>query len=280
MSNLIEASWVRAELKQNTSEFILVDCRFTLGKPAAGRDAYKEGHLPGAVYLGLEENLSSPVGAHGGRHPLPDPAKLAQTLGELGIGNSTKVIAYDDQGGAMASRLWWVLRYLGHDQVFVLDNGYSQWVKSGYEVTTEIPKWPSRTFVPHLQQDQLLSMEEVKARLNKTDSVLIDSREAPRYLGKEEAIDKAAGHIPGAKNYFWKEVLTPEGAWKTADELKEQFASLDRTKEIVVYCGSGITACPNVLALTEAGFTHVKLYGGSWSDWISYNDNPIATGEE
>lgn len=278
MSNTVSAEWLRERL--NHQEIVIADCRFVLGQPLAGKEAYDTGHLPGAVYFDLERDLSDPIEEHGGRHPLPDVHQLAAKLGNAGIDKNQIVVAYDDQGGAMASRLWWILKYYGHDGVYVLDGGFARWKSLGYEVTAETPVSIGRTFHPHLHEGWLLNAEEVRQRLGQADTILVDSREEKRYLGLEEPIDRVGGHIPGAVNYVWKGGFTADGHLKTPEQLKEIFKGLDTSKEIVVYCGSGVTACPNILTLTEAGFPNVKLYGGSWSDWISNPSNPIATGDE
>ncbi|WNQ11119.1 sulfurtransferase [Paenibacillus aurantius] len=278
MSSVVSMEWVKENLGK--ADVAVADCRFALGHGESGRQAYREGHLPGAVYFHLEEDLSAPIGEHGGRHPLPDTGELSRKLGEAGIGPGTTVIAYDDQGGAMASRFWWLLRYLGHEQVYLMDGGYSAWKAEGYPVTQEVPQPEGRAFIPHVHNEMVVGVEEVKAGLGRPDRVLIDSREARRYQGLEEAIDPVAGHIPGAVNRFWKDALDENGRWKDAEAMKERFRDLPSDKEIVVYCGSGVTACPNILALQQAGFPKVKLYAGSWSDWVSYPDNPVATGEE
>ncbi|MFD1956371.1 sulfurtransferase [Paenibacillus thailandensis] len=281
MSNLISVEQLKKKLSGTSTGIAIVDCRFNLAEPEAGRRAYAEGHLPGAVYMDLNEDLSGPVGKHGGRHPLPDRDKLARRLGELSIGNGTEVVAYDDQGGMYASRLWWLLKWIGHDKASVLDGGFSGWIAAGYETTTEVPEAEPSVYVPSRQAEwDFVDAQGVKARLGTPGMQLIDSREERRYLGLEEPIDKAAGHIPGARSFFWKDVLSGDGRWKDPAQLKERFGSLDPSREVIVYCGSGVSACPNVLALKEAGFQDVKLYAGSWSDWISYEGNPIATGEE
>ncbi|MFC4546341.1 sulfurtransferase [Paenactinomyces guangxiensis] len=270
--------WVAKHL--NDPRLCLIDCRFALGDPEAGRRAYRQGHLPGALYLDLEKDLSGPVREHGGRHPLPDIEILARKLGEIGIDENSHVAAYDDQGGAMASRLWWLLTYLGHDCVSVMNGTFSQWQKAGYPVTTEIPATNSRHFPPHPRPHMLASMEEVKQKLHQATTVLVDSRDEKRYLGEEEPVDPVAGHIPGARHFFWKQVQDQNGNWKNAAQLRDHFSPLSTANEIIVYCGSGVTATPNILALKEAGYKNVKLYAGSWSDWISYSDNPIARGKE
>lgn len=278
MSSITSIHWVYEH--SQSPDLVLVDCRFTLGKPGTGREAYETGHLPGAVYFDLEKDLSAPVGEHGGRHPLPDIGTLSEKLGRAGIGENTRVIAYDDQGGAMASRFWWILRYLGHRHVCVMDQGFAAWQAAGYPVTVETPDPAVREFKPHVQRDWLLDHQDVLAKLHDPDRILIDSREARRYAGLEEPLDAVAGHIPGAVNRFWREAIDADGHWKKGEEQKKRFEGIPVSKEIVVYCGSGVTACPNILALMEAGYGNVKLYGGSWSDWISYRDHPIATEKE
>jgi thiosulfate/3-mercaptopyruvate sulfurtransferase len=278
MLHIVTQEWL---FEHGTDEHVvIVDCRFVLGQPGAGREAYAAGHIPGAIYLDLEQDLSSQKSGHGGRHPLPDWKPFAGKLGASGISNNSTVIAYDDQGGAMASRLWWMLQYVGHAKAYVLDGGYSKWKQAGYPVTDEPPATQPVVFHADLQAGMLLGMEDVRDRLGRAGTVLVDSREEIRYLGVEEAIDPVAGHIPGAKSHFWKHSLDGQGGWKDGAAQKERFADLAAAAEIIVYCGSGVTACPNVLALKEAGFNNVKLYAGSWSDWISYSDNPVTTGAE
>ncbi|MFC5470004.1 sulfurtransferase [Cohnella suwonensis] len=282
MKNVVPIKWVLARMYE--SDIVIVDCRFQLGKPDAGREAYTESHIPGAVYLDLEKDLSAPVelDGHGGRHPLPDAAVLADRLSKVGISNETRVVAYDDQGGAMASRLWWLMKYLGHEQVYVMDGGFTAWKNAGCPVSAEQKVLIPARFLATVQHNMLVEVDEVRESLGTGRFVLVDSREAPRYRGEAEPIDRVAGHIPGARNFFWAEGRGPDGTWKSAAEQAARFEGLARSQddEIVVYCGSGVTACPNVLALGEAGFSRVKLYAGSWSDWISYAGNPIAVGEE
>ncbi|MFC4767855.1 sulfurtransferase [Effusibacillus consociatus] len=258
----------------------IIDCRFVLGQPTVGKEEYLAEHIPGAFYMDLEQDLSGPIKEHGGRHPLPDLAEFPRKLGNVGIDETVTVVAYDDQSGAMASRLWWLLQYLGHPEVYVMDGVFSQWKAKGYPVTAELPKAESKTFTAKVQKHMLVNMEEVKERIGKEGTIIIDSREEKRYKGIEEPIDRVAGHIPSAVNHFWKDGLNERGTWKTRDEQKERFQAVKPSDEVIVYCGSGVTACPNVLALKEAGYTNVKLYAGSWSDWITYPENPIATKKE
>ncbi|REK75192.1 sulfurtransferase [Paenibacillus paeoniae] len=278
MNNIVSMAWVKEHMGE--PNVVIADCRFVLGKPDAGREAYEASHIPGAVYLDLEKDLSAPVDEHGGRHPLPDIFDLTVALSLAGIGNETKVVAYDDQGGAMASRLWWLLKYLGHEHVYVMDQGFAAWTSAGHPVTDEIAEPTPVKFLAIVEHTMLVEMDQVQELLGREGVTLIDSRETPRYRGEVEPIDRVAGHIPGAINRFWKDGLTVTGSWKVADEQAERFADLDKNRELIVYCGSGVTATPNVIALQEAGFTNVKLYAGSWSDWISYSENPVATGDE
>ncbi|MFD2670348.1 sulfurtransferase [Marinicrinis sediminis] len=278
MNSTVTMKWLLARLYEN--DIIIVDCRFQLGNSQAGKEAYEASHLPRAIYMDLEQDLSSPVLKHGGRHPLPNMEAFIDELGKRGIRSDSRVIAYDDQGGAMASRLWWLLKYVGHEHVYVMEQGFTAWQNTGYPVTQDpAPVAIPGSYAAQLQPDMLVSMEEVREQLNQAHTVLIDSREAIRFAGKQEPIDPVAGHIPGARNFFWKEVLKEDGTWKSEQELRELFSDIDAASTIIVYCGSGVTACPNVIALQSAGFPNVKLYAGSWSDWISYRDNPVATGE-
>ncbi len=272
-SNVVSMEWLREHLHDD--HIVVVDCRFPLGNMKEGREQYLIEHISGAFYLDLEQDLSGQKGAHGGRHPLPNIDKFSHTLGNIGITNNSKVIAYDEQGEAMASRLWWLLKYLGHEEVYVLDGSFSQWKEQGYSVSSEIPKTDAIVFTQRVQNDMMVSMEEVQQRLDHPNTIFIDSREEIRYRGESEPIDRVAGHIPGAINFFWKDSMNEDGKAKSAEELKNHFRNVDAHKEVIVYCGSGVTACPNVLALKEAGYTNVKLYVGSWSDWSSYPDNPI-----
>ena len=278
MSSIVSMEWVNDH--RVLPDVVVVDCRYLLGFPDAGRDSYAVGHLPGAVYFDLERDMSAPPGQHGGRHPLPDPEEFAARLSRAGIGPATRVVAYDDQGGAYAARFWWMLRYHGHRHVVVMDQGFTAWREAGYPVTTEVPEPAAASFTPRLQLAWLADVEEVRAKRNHPGVVLVDSRDPARYAGLEETIDPVAGHIPGAVNRFWKEAVDAEGCWKSADEQRRRFAGIPRDAEVIVYCGSGVSACPNVLTLLEAGYPHVKFYAGSWSDWISFEENPIAVGGE
>lgn len=221
--------------------------------------------------MDLNLDLSSPVGEHGGRHPLPNPDDLAQKLAAMGVEfQKTLVVAYDDSRFAFASRLWWLLRYFGHEQVAVLNGGFSQWQGAGYPITDIIPQPRTANFVPQIQTQMLIDIEGVKTRKDLPTVVLVDSRESDRYRGEREPIDKIAGHIPGAVNYPWIEMTDTQGNSISPKENRQRWESLDKAEEILVYCGSGVTACVNLLSLELAGIHTGKLYAGSWSDWISY----------
>lgn len=256
-------------------EIAIADCRFALMQPELGRQQYESGHIPGAYYFDLNQDLSSPVQKHGGRHPLPDPNQLSAKLSEMGLTPSTLVIAYDDSRFGFAARFWWLLRYLGHDRVVVLDGGFSNWKDLGYPITTIAPPPKSGQFIPQIRTDWIVDIEAVKGKKDLPDVALIDSREPERYRGEREPIDPIAGHIPGAINYPWQLVTDDRGFFQASTDLWSALASKD---EIVVHCGSGVTACVNLLALTAAGLdafgtakaVRAKLYPGSWSDWCSY----------
>ncbi|KKI90457.1 3-mercaptopyruvate sulfurtransferase [Bacillus sp. SA1-12] len=281
MQNIVSTKWLAAEIEKKNNKLVIVDTRFNLGNPLEGYHQYIEGHIPGAVYADLEKHLSDPIDQHGGRHPLPDTDLLARNLGELGINHDSQVVIYDDQGGMIASRLWWLLHYIGVINSAVLDGGWRKWTSENNQISTVIPNPSVETFHPRVNPEwKWVDHREVNKKLHHPDTILIDSRENPRYLGEFEPIDPVAGHIPGAKNYFWKDVLNEEGSFKKRDELIAYFSDVPLDKEVIVYCGSGVSACPNILALKEAGYPNVTLYPGSWSDWITYPDNPIAVGNE
>ncbi|PYI53379.1 sulfurtransferase [Paenibacillus flagellatus] len=279
-SNIVSVRELEARLEQG-ERIVLADVRFSPKEGGYGREAYERDHVPGAVFVDFKAVLTDPPREHGGRSPLPSPETLAERLGALGIDRSTPVVVYEDGNGPAAARLWWVLTYLGHDAASVLDGGYAAWTAAGLPVTAEKPSPERRTFDVALRPERLVGVEEARAASGgSSGAALVDSRDASQYRGLEAPYDPVAGHIPGAVNYFWKDALSADGTWKDAESLRAHFAGLDPSGEIIVYCGSGISATPNVLALEEAGFANVKLYAGSWSDWISYPDNPIATGDE
>jgi thiosulfate/3-mercaptopyruvate sulfurtransferase len=267
---IVTADWLNTHLPDR--DLVVVDCRFALADPSLGRQQYQTDHIPGAFYLDLNTDLSSPVCEHGGRHPLPDPQTLAQKLTAIGVKFSeTFVVVYDDSRFAFASRLWWLLRYYGHARVAVLDGGYRNWVKAGYSVTADLPQPPTDgKFIPQIQANWIVDIEGVKARQSDAETILIDSREPDRYLGKVEPIDPVAGHIPGAVNYPWQTISTPEGFFLPLEAQQQRWSEIQPQQTPIVYCGSGVTACVNLLSLAIAGIDRSQLYPGSWSDWCSY----------
>lgn len=275
--HVVDFTWLNERLSREN--VVIADCRFTIGAPDDGEKAYRKDHIVGAVYFHLDQDLSGVKKRHGGRHPLPDASQFAAKASEKGIGSDTTVVAYDDQNGAMAARLWWLLRYFGHRKAFILDGNYRRWKKEGYPVSNEIPIVQPRRFVVSTHDEMIVNRNEVLQKCHTAHTAIVDSRAPERFRGEKEPIDPVAGHIPGAVNLFWKENYDNDGRLKKEDELKQRFHGLTDRREVIVYCGSGVTACANVLAMTEAGLHNVKLYPGSWSDWCSYSDSPIAAGE-
>ncbi|MDM5211957.1 sulfurtransferase [Peribacillus sp. NJ4] len=260
----------------DSSDIRICDCRFRLGSPDAGFNEYQKDHISGAVYFDLEKDLSGQVQEHGGRHPLPDLETFKNKLESNGITNDTVLVAYDGGEGSFASRFVWLLSYLGHQKVHVLNGGYRAWKDAGYPIDSNQTNYIQTQYQIDLNQTVFASFQKVKDyTMNRVDDVvLMDSRESKRYEGIEEPIDKKAGHIPGAVNKVWSNVLE-NGYYKKKEDLQANFSSIGMDKEIIVYCGSGVTASPNYIALKEAGYKDVKIYIGSFSDWISYDENPI-----
>lgn len=267
---IVTAAWLHEQLVNPTQEIAIVDCRFVLADPDLGRQQYDTAHIPSAHYLDLNRDLSSPVREHGGRHPLPDDRTFGAKMGAIGIDDRTLVIAYDDSRFAFAARLWWLLRYFGHDRVAVLDGGYRHWVECGYAVTSALPTLVrAGNFQPQPQPDQIVDIDRVKAIQHSAAHILIDSREPDRYAGNTEPIDPVAGHIPSAVNYPWQGTSTPTGFFLPIESQKQRWTAISPDIEPIVYCGSGVTACVNLLSLAIAGIADAKLYPGSWSDWCA-----------
>lgn len=279
---LITAEQLRAALVHEN--YLVFDCRFTLADPHYGRNVYLQSHIPGAWYLDLEQDLAGPVEAHGGRHPLPEVDELAAKLAAAGLSTDAKVVVYDDDG-SMAPRAWWLIRYLGHEHVSLLDGGWPAWVAAGGATTSDLPSPHSGGFVPKVQHDWVASVQEVEQMVQgERPGVLVDARAPGRFRGEVEPIDPVAGHIPGARNVVWQEHMDSSGHWHTPDVIQSRFTSVIKQvaddRQVVVYCGSGVTACADLFALHRAGHENARLYAGSWSDWISYHDHPVETGPE
>ncbi|MEP7309619.1 MAG: sulfurtransferase [Acidobacteriota bacterium] len=259
---------------------VIVDCRFDLADGAAGQLQYVKEHIPGSVYASLDRDLSGDKNGRNGRHPQPDPAALAVIFGRWGIDDSVQVVAYDQDTGIYASRLWWLLRWLGHDAVAVLDGGFARWqaeqrpVRAGVETRTRT----ERTFTGAPRDGWVVNADEVGRAIASREAVLVDARSPERYRGESETIDRVAGHIPGAVNHFFKWNLSDAGTFRTPEQIRERLrASVGDLppERIICYCGSGVTACQNLLAFAHAGLGGSRLYVGSWSEWSSDPARPV-----
>ncbi len=261
----------------------VVDCRFDLGDPEAGRRDYLTGHIPGAVFADLDRDLAGPVTATTGRHPLPSVAEFAARLGELGIDNDSSVVVYDAGSGALAARAWWMLRWLGHDDVRLLERGIGGWTADGHPLESGEVNVEARRFEPDVRRGMTIGTEQLAERIAvPTDFALVDARDASRYRGENEPIDPVAGHIPGAVNLPFGDLLDDEGGFLPVEDLRSRIADVvgsDDQASWAVMCGSGVTACHLAIAAAVAGRAEPLLYAGSWSEWISDPTRPISTGE-
>ena len=263
-------------------QWVVVDCRFALSDPGAGKRAYEAGHIDRARYAHLNDDLSSPVTPHSGRHPLPDPQRLAARLGEWGIDNSKQVIAYDDSFGAMASRLWWLLRWLGHGSVALLDGGLPRWTRERRPVMKDLPVVAPAMFTPHVRSELWVDTDTVAKAVKQDGWLVMDARAEERFNGEREMLDSVAGHIPGAINLPFEDNLHVSGRFSSAEALRELYEGQIKNvspKQVIQMCGSGVTACHNILAMEYAGLSGAKLYAGSWSEWIRDPSRPVARDE-
>ncbi len=276
-TTLIPAAALAAQLQN--PQWIIIDCRFSLAEPELGFKNYRFGHIPRARYADLNRDLSSQPTTLTGRHPLPNFKLLSQKIGAWGVTNRSQVVVYDDAGGAFAGRLWWLLRTLGHEHVAVLDGGLQAWNRSGFPVTTALPVIAPAHFRPYLDEKAWLTATEVENALAARRIILIDARTPERYAGKVEPIDPVAGHVPKAINRPLQRNLAADGAFLPPEQLRAQFTQLignASPKQVVNMCGSGVTACHNLLAMEHAGLSGAKLYAGSWSDWISNRNRAVS----
>jgi thiosulfate/3-mercaptopyruvate sulfurtransferase len=260
--------------------FVVVDCRHNLADLSAGEHAYRAAHVPGAYFLHLDHDLSGVKTGKNGRHPLPEIGTLTATLGRIGIDASKQVVAYDQNHGMWASRLWWLLHWLGHDRAAVLDGGVDKWVAEQRPLTAELPVARATTFVPHPRQ-ATASADEILRHLGDGTLTVLDARAPERYHGDMEPIDPVAGHIPGAINRPFTVNLAADGTFKSAEALRHEFDAQLAGRapgSVVHHCGSGVTACHNMLAMTIAGMPRSRLYPGSWSEWVSDPSRPVARG--
>ena len=281
-SPLISATELH-DLRQQGRPVVVVDCSFDLTNPAAGREMYQQEHLPGAFYLHLDNELSGPRTGFNGRHPLPDAEMFVARMRALGVDDDALVVAYDAQGGMYAARLWWLMRWVGHGAVAVLDGGKAAWLAAG------LPLEPGTTPDPDAGGNLTRRTSLVRTvdaatlvdNLAQPSLLVVDARAADRFRGENETLDPVGGHIPGAANRFFKDNLGPDGRFKPADQLRAEFGQVfgDKTPaQTVMQCGSGVTACHNLLAMEVAGLTDAALYPGSWSEWCADPQRPVATG--
>jgi thiosulfate/3-mercaptopyruvate sulfurtransferase len=276
---LITADALAARLSD--ADLVIVDVRHDLAQPDTwGEQQYAAGHLPGARFAHVDRDLSAPKTGRNGRHPLPTPEAAAAMLGRLEIDGTRKVVAYDQGNGAFAARLWWMLRWLGHESVAVLDGGYARWVASGHPTSTDAPVVPPATFrVARVLPT--VSATGVAASLPRHTLLLLDARAAERYRGDTEPLDPVAGHIPGAMNRPFARNVAADGTFRPPRELRGVFEAMLHGRsvdDVVHYCGSGVTACHNVLAMAVAGYPMTRVYPGSWSEWVADRTRPVATG--
>ncbi len=260
------------------ADWLIVDVRHQLADTGYGERIYAENHIPGAVFLHCDCDLSGPMTGSNGRHPLPAVEKLAARLGEIGIGPQTQVVIYDDAQGMIAGRLWWLLRWLGHEQVAVLDGGFQAWQAAGGALTTELPLLRPTTFTAKVR-DAMVDADYVQAFLQTSRMHLVDARSPDRFRGENETIDPVGGHIPGAVNRFFRENLQVDGRFKPAAELRAEWLMVlagESPEQVVHQCGSGVSACHNILAMEIAGLPGSRLYAGSWSEWCTDCGRPVA----
>ncbi len=264
-------------------KWIIFDCRFTLTDPEAGRQAYLKSHIPGAIYVHLDDDLSAPIGNDTGRHPLPDPQSFAQKLCGWGVGVNKQVVVYDDSYGAMAVRMWWMLRWLGHPGVALLDGGYPKWAaREKRPVNADLPEIQRGSCACLPEPSQIVNADEVLHAVHTGEQLIIDARPERRFTGEFEPLDPVAGHIPGSINWSFEENLDLDGTFLPPEALRENFQALLKGRapwQAIHSCGSGVTACHNLLAMEIAGLPGSRLYPGSWSEWIRDPFRPIATGE-
>lgn len=281
--SLVTTEWLRARLDDPNVR--VVDIRWYLLEPDKGEANYRAGHIPTAIYLHVDRDLAAPPppDARTGRHPLPAPEAFAETMARAGISAHTLVVAYDDQGGMNAARLWWLLRYFGHSRAVLLDGGINRWIAQGYPLSTEIPTFPRGHFIPRPNPNLIVNKEAMRARIHDARVVILDTRAWERYTGEVEPVDPRAGHIPGAKSAPGMGNLrsADDLRFRTPEELRARFAALGvaEAQEIIAYCGSGVNACQNIFALQLAGYDHALLYPGSFSEWSRDPELPVIVGE-
>ena len=278
-TTLISTGVLAAHL--HDSDCVVIDCRFKLDDERWGEREYRVRHIPGAVYAHLNDDLSGPRTGTNGRHPLPDPLVFAETLARLGVGRGAQLVAYDQDNGMFASRLWWLARWIGHDAVAVLDGGFASWLSEARPTRGGVEEHARQEFRAAPRNEMVFNVSQVAARVGQSDWSLVDARAPERYRGETEPIDRTPGRIPGAANHFFQWNMNERGTFRTPEELRDR---IQRTTgdtpadHIVCYCGSGVTACHNLLALEHAGMAGAKLYPGSWSEWSADPARPVERG--
>jgi len=275
---IISANDLAANL--DNPNWVILDCRDLLTDVEYGHRSYLESHIPNASYCFLFDDFSSAITPTTGRHPLPDMAKLSEKLGDLGINENKQVVVYDDMGGAIAARMWWQIRTLGHKNVALLNGGLKYWLSQHLPMTTEINRPEKTKFKGEFDKNQLIEVDTVLDNIEAKNFGLLDARAAPRYLGEVEPFDPVAGHVPNAINRDFTENLNEEGLFKSPEQLKQEFEAILQdcpNQEIVHMCGSGVTANHNMLAMEIAGLSGSKLFLGSWSQWVTDSSRPVAT---
>lgn len=278
---LISANELATAQKSGQSLLVL-DCSFELADPQAGQRAYEGGHIPGARYVHLDKVLSAEKTGRNGRHPLPSRETFAETMAQVGLDADTQVVAYDNAGGMYAARLWWMLLWAGHQAVAVLDGGIAAWESAGHALSTDMPAAaPKGSFSLKPSLVFTVTYDEVKANIAQQNRLLLDARAPDRFRGENETMDPIGGHIPGARNRLFKDNLGPDGRFKSPAQLRQEFDAITDGRpaaQLINQCGSGVTACHNLLAMEVAGLRGAALYPGSWSEWSAQPDAPIATG--
>jgi thiosulfate/3-mercaptopyruvate sulfurtransferase len=278
-----QAAITVSELAQHLHHprLVILDCRYDLTDPQAGADAYRQSHIPGARYASLHQDLSGPAGRYGGRHPLPSSEQFQHFARTAGINADSQVVLYDDQRLAFAARAWWLLRYFGHEQVAILNGGFSAWHRAGLPLEEEREAKPRATgnFACQPRANALIDHDQLYSNLDNPPWQLIDARDALRYAGIEEPLDRIAGHIPTAINKPWKKITDDQGMIKSREQLLAHWQDIPADEQLVNYCGSGVTACVNLFSLHLIGRDGAQLYPGSWSDWCAHIVYPCETVE-
>jgi thiosulfate/3-mercaptopyruvate sulfurtransferase len=268
-----------AELAAHLGEWRIFDCRHDLAKPELGGEQYRQAHIPGALFASLDRDLSAPKSGSNGRHPLPTPEAFGAWLGRQGLRSQDQVVCYDAANGAMAARLWWLLRWVGHDAVAVLDGGFAKWTAEGRPASADVLQFPPTTFPIRVRAEMAVDVGAIAK--NPRQRLLLDARAPARYRGEQEPIDPVAGRIPGALNRFNMDNVRGDGRFKSPEDLKREFQQVLGARapgEVINYCGSGVAACHNLLAMELAGLRGAKLYAGSWSEWIADPARPREKG--